>query len=453
MIIMPPDTLSENTLSCTESEERLMESPTLEDFPRTEYITMAYDESHDTLQIAQRTTDVQDMSKGEALSNSSSRKYRAPGREIMSQSIVQPPSSNLREENYIDIIEKEDSENFRHDSASISQFSSDSNITYNYKRRGEQVRQQKIKDLQNSRTQKVTSNYSNNKIVEGEKEEISYIGSGNEYEISSAHHESQVPRSTRKAVMDAREVIKYCDNTSLYLVSHQTDTSPATPKAKDLDMLQGIANYKLIHPAFRTQLGRNNFVEEPALISDMEKAGFADGNTTLPTSTYQRPAQTKDGSSPILTSQLHAQGKNKPLPPIQHLRLKSRSISSETTEAKPKKTEAAPVPVRGEEERKKNLETSHQSTSPVATATAHSFPSSSSPCQADTAVPAPVSSSPSSSVTASPSPSRSRSQPSPSSVETLEHRVKQLEQEKLLLRTALTAVLNNAGTLQNSSSL
>ena len=449
-VAIPLDSVSESTLSCTESEERLMESPSAEGLPRTEYITMTYDESQDTLQIAQRITNMQDVPKGKVPGNGGSYGYREPGYEGLSKSIMRFLPGNLSGKNYMNIVQEDDNGSIRHGPASISQLSSDGSMTYDYKDRGERVRNQKIMDLHDSRRQKTTLNDKNIKIVEDKTEEKLCPDSRNVDKVINAHHEPQVFSSVQNPIVDAAEFIKSCDNTSSHLASYPTDISPAMPKGKDLDTSQGVPDYKLIHPAYRTQLTKNKFLEEPAVISDLKTAGVIDANTTLPNSIYRGSAPRKNGSSSMLTSQVHTRGKDKPLPPIQHLRLKACAVADEIKNPESKKIEAAIIPVI--EERKQSLDMSHQSTYPGTTAVALSLSSSSRPSQAATSFPVPssssfFSSSSSPSIIASPS----LCQSSPPRLETLEHRVKQLEHEKLLLRTALTAVLKESGTLHSSS--
>lgn len=446
-VIMPSYSVSESTLSCTESEERLMESPTPEAFPRTEYITMTYDESQDNLQTARGNTNVQDMPNREVQGSGSNFRYREPGYEVMDMSIIRPLPGNLPEENEENTVEEDDDRSIRHGSTGISQLSSDDCITYDYKSREGLVRKQKIKDLYTGCERNATSDDNNIKVVEDKIEETMYTDSGNRNKGFDARYEPQVLGSARKPVVDVTELMKHYDTTNSSPASRKADTSPAMPKEKDLDVLHGVPDHKLIHPAYRTQLVGNKYVGESAQLSYMKKAGIIDANNTLPNSIYHKPSPIKDGSSPIPTSQVHTYGKDKPLPPIHYLRPRAHTMSNDTMDVKSKKAEATIASAM--EERKQSLDISHQNTFPGSTAAARSFSSSSSTSQTAKSVPIPSSSftsSPTSSVTAF----QSICQPSPPRIENLEQRVKQLEHEKLLLRNALSAVLNTAGTQTNS---
>lgn len=444
---MPSDNVSESTLSCTESEERLMESPTPEGLPGTEYITMTYDESQDTLKTARGNTTIQGMPNDDLQGNGVNFRYQQSEYEGINKSIVRPLPGNLPEENEVSMVEENDDRSITHGSTGISQLSSDDCMTYDYKSREERVRKQKIMDMYTGCEPNATSNDKNVKVVEDKIERTMYTGSGNRNKGFNARHEPQVLGSARKPVIDATEPMKYYDTTNSSPASRKVDTSLAMPKEKDVDVLHGVPDHKLIHPAYRNQLLGNKFVEESAQLAYMKRAGIIDANTTLPNSTYHRPSPIKDGSLPIATSQVYTYGKDKPLPPIQCLRLRARTMSNDTIDSKSKKARAATAPVM--EERKQSLDVSYQNTFPGSTAGTHSFSSSSSPSQAARSVPIPspsFSSSPTSLSTASPS----MCQSSPPRMENLEQRVKQLEHEKLLLRNALSAVLNTAGTQTDS---
>ena len=456
-LILPLDTLSESTSSCTESEERLMDSPTFEDLRNTDFITMTYDESQDALEKPEKTACAGGLEINERKKEYDSFGMRKVACEDRSSLISAPLASNSSKENSIEIARKEDSGLMPDDSATVSRSSSDTSRAYSHKGRGAWVRQRKLKDLQNSCKRQHITNDGNQGLVRSKRNETSPADFGNEIKISNGNQESQVYKPPQKLVVHSKEPVKRSDNSPS---SSQTRYLPAVQIAKEMNMSQHNPCHELIHPANRP----GNAIEicktatEIPIIEPMRKSGKENAKLemvgeTLPNSTYRAPRQVRSQPSSLPNTHAVPEGKNKPLPPIRQINNTALSTSNEETKTEMKMIKAIPASTAKKDKSKPNISSTQISSDTAATI------SSTLPASTSVSAPSSSSSSPSASAplpTSTTSPIAQPLQPPPppppplvpnSEGNHLEQRVKQLEHEKALLQTALAAVLNAAGTL------
>ena len=453
-IVLPPSALSESTLSCTESEERLMDSPSTEDLPRTDFITMTYDESQDIPEKSEKTCAHAMQVFGSKKDHDHCRKRKDECEDI-SNDISLCLSGNQSGGKFTGVLERNGGISLFNDSTAVSRSSSYTTVSFKHKERDEWVRKRKLQDLHKSRSRKYLvdddqqEHNSNNNMVE----ETCFKDRNNEIKAYDDTQTIQNYENSEKAAISPSKSAKSLDKRSASLPKGQ---SPAVRIAKEMGIIPNDFSYELIHPAHRPKI-MSGRLQKPANIPAFEptqQSGKVNSETamqgeTLPNSMYHLQSRARC-ASPLASAALALVGgnNNKPLPPIRNINATAlSSLDEETTKR---------MLVMAANERKHVPNTSHVHIS-VGAATPISSPSAEAASSSVSVIP-----SPSSALKTSPAPAPAplsasptrRPPPSPqvpllettSRENHLEHRIKQLERENALLQTALAAVVDAAGT-------